>query len=376
MSALFSEFRHQFRKTLNSFRWNLAPPTVDKVLYDFRLFGDDKNPSREMEQKQRLVDSFLVSSDVTIGGTSTATFEQLENGGAVFSGNLSLVRNGERVDKAYAAIRATIPRELGNCEDYEGIGLRIKADSNLYTLNVTAQSFFPDDLHQGYLKVEGDDVGEWLNVELPFENLLLTSYGYEKTMGRPVDASRLKTIGFTVVGGEKEEGPFRLEIESIKALVEMDKGAKTRHNDKLLDSEREERIRRSVARQKYIEGRDKEERVGSSQAVGTAVSRWIQGGGITPVMESSTPSGSQNLFENKNEDEENISILRNKGIEPHPFSSAAATSRSGFRKEKRKKIEGKQVEGKNEVKLEEENKNMENEKQNINWMKKTEGKWK
>ena len=54
----------------------------------------------------------------------------------------------QRAAQSFCAIRCNVPRRLRDCGDFEGLALRIRADTNLYTVNVQAKSFFPDDLYQ------------------------------------------------------------------------------------------------------------------------------------------------------------------------------------------------------------------------------------
>ena len=96
-----------------------------------------------------------VSSDQTIGGTSTAQFVPNESGtGGVFQGSLSLVRNGERSKKLRGYSRAGA-EELRDCEDYEGLGLGSAPTTTVHAQS-DGPSFFPDDLHQGYIKMDDE----------------------------------------------------------------------------------------------------------------------------------------------------------------------------------------------------------------------------
>ena len=85
------------------------------------------------------------------------------------------------------------------------------------SVNITAKSFFPDDLYQGFLKSSSsEEKASWMDAILPFDRFLLTSYGYEKELQREMNTDCIYTIGFTVMS--EEPGPFRLEIDSIRAV--------------------------------------------------------------------------------------------------------------------------------------------------------------
>lgn len=187
----------------------------------------------------------------------------------------------------YAAARASVPYAARDCHAYEGLELAVRFhDDHVYALNVTAQSFFPDDLYQGFLKrgsgggggeIKDSDV--WTRVVLPFDRLILTSYGYEKSIQREIHADALRTVGIAVMaegGGvdledvsaveAEREIPFKLEIGWIRAVprVEVAEDGRRRGSDggggdddddtiaSVAEAEilRRERIERSIARRR------------------------------------------------------------------------------------------------------------------------------
>ena len=138
------------------------------------------------------------------------------------------------------------------------------ADKNhVYAVNITAKSFFPDDLYQGFLrpsKEEGEEEdAPWIEAVLPFDRFLLTSYGYEKELQREMNTDCIYTIGFTVMS--ETPGPFRLEIDSIRAVPfeevdsssAMDVRRRNAGGDITMsekDEDRAERIRRSIEKRR------------------------------------------------------------------------------------------------------------------------------
>ena len=138
------------------------------------------------------------------------------------------------------------------------------ADKNhVYAVNITAKSFFPDDLYQGFLrpsKEEGEEEdAPWIEAVLPFDRFLLTSYGYEKELQREMNTDCIYTIGFTVMS--ETPGPFRLEIDSIRAVPfeevdsssTMDVRKRNAGGDITMsekDEDRAERIRRSIEKRR------------------------------------------------------------------------------------------------------------------------------
>ena len=140
--------------------------------------------------------------------------------------------------------------------------VRMADKNHVYAVNITAKSFFPDDLYQGFLrpsKEEGEEDAPWIEAVLPFDRFLLTSYGYEKELQREMNTDCIYTIGFTVMS--ETPGPFRLEIDSILAVPfeevdsssAMDVRRRNAGGDITMsekDEDRAERIRHSIEKRR------------------------------------------------------------------------------------------------------------------------------
>ena len=144
--------------------------------------------------------------------------------------------------------------------------VRMADKRHVYAVNITAKSFFPDDLYQGFLKPSessNEDEAPWIEAVLPFDRFLLTSYGYEKELQREMNTDCIYTIGFTVMS--ETPGPFRLEIDSIRAVPfedVADVGDSRNVNNISLsekDEDRAERIRLSIERRRRLVKKNKEE---------------------------------------------------------------------------------------------------------------------
>jgi len=230
----------QFRRAqiAKAFTWSPGPAAEDKVLWKFS------------EQDPHCLDDWVVSTDEVVDGSSHCTFKVKDNV-AVFKGKVKLNPHGTTAERGYCAIRASVPRLNSDLSDYEGIGLRIRADANVYAFNVKSKSFFPDDLYQGFIRVgEPSSSRQFVDVELPFEKLLLTSYGFQKMVNRPLPQDKLTHIGITIIA--EKDTPFELQIESIKALAEVDYESADDMEQKQKDLEREARLKLATARRKRI----------------------------------------------------------------------------------------------------------------------------
>jgi hypothetical protein len=128
----------QFREAQvkKAFTWSPGLAEKDRTVWKF----DAKDPDT-------LAD-WVKSSDEVLGGRSRCTFTVNDDNVAVFEGEVKLNPAGPTADRGYCAVRAAIPRLHSDLSDYEGLGLRLRVDGNVYAFNVKAKTFFPDDMYQ------------------------------------------------------------------------------------------------------------------------------------------------------------------------------------------------------------------------------------
>ena len=60
---------------------------------------------------------------------------------------------------------------------------------------------FPDDLFQGFINTYSQD-DEFVEIQLPFDSLVLTSFGFQKEVKRPFPPEEVSHIGFTIIKQE------------------------------------------------------------------------------------------------------------------------------------------------------------------------------
>ncbi|CAH0480874.1 unnamed protein product [Peronospora belbahrii] len=136
---------------------------------------------------------------------------------AVFAGRLSMDCQPTEVGvirSGYCAVRASVPPEL-LLHGYEGIAMRVMTDGREYRMNVQMESWNPFNLYMGFIRTPPN---EWVDVNLPFRDFLLTAKGYVKIDDETeLDPSKLKSVGFAIA--DQKEGDFEMRIQWIKAVV-------------------------------------------------------------------------------------------------------------------------------------------------------------
>ena len=160
----------------------------EKKVIDFEKSSDTSN--------------WIVINDGVMGGISKSSFQVTESGTAVFSGVVSLENNG-----GFASANRN-PSQF-DLSDSDGIRFRIKGDGKKYKISLKNDGSF-----NGFsYRVEFDTKdGEWLTIDAPFPSFIPMLMG-QRTSAQPIDKASIKTFGFLI--SDKQEGPFRLEIDWI-----------------------------------------------------------------------------------------------------------------------------------------------------------------
>nr|CCA15207.1 conserved hypothetical protein [Albugo laibachii Nc14] len=139
---------------------------------------------------------------------------------AVFSGRLSMACEPTEagvVRSGYCAVRAPRPKEV-QLFGSQGLQMRVKTDGRIFRVNIQTEGWNPFDIHMGFIRAPPS---KWVDIELPFSSLLLTSRGYVKMDDATVlYPSKLLNIGFAI--SDQEEGPFELRVQWIKAIADME----------------------------------------------------------------------------------------------------------------------------------------------------------
>lgn len=145
----------------------------------------------------------IVNGDV-MGGVSTSQFQLITNGGAVFSGVVSLENNG-----GYAAVRSSPARQnLNRCDAFV---LRVRGDGQRYKFTVRTEAGFNAPNYQAEFTTKR---GEWEEHRLAFKNFVPTFRGPVLTDVPPLNPSKITSVGLLI--SDQQAGPFRLELRWIK----------------------------------------------------------------------------------------------------------------------------------------------------------------
>jgi len=147
---------------------------------------------------------WLQVDDAVMGGVSHSKMH-IENGRAVFAGEVSFDFGG-----GFASVRS----EPGfwNLGAFTGITLEVRGDGRRYKLILKSDPGLGGINWQAPFETRA---GEPFAVRIPFKELTATYRGSPVVNAKLFDACRIATIGILI--SDKQEGPFRLEIERITA---------------------------------------------------------------------------------------------------------------------------------------------------------------
>ena len=144
-------------------------------------------------------------NDGVMGGRSDGRFRITKNGELEFFGTLSLENNG-----GFASVRSR-PKRL-NLQEGDTLMARVKGDGRRYSLNL----YVPRPRVAFSYRVEFQTKkNEWVEVRVPLKDFVATSFGRVVSDTGPVNARQVNSIGFLL--GDKKAGPFKLEVDWIKA---------------------------------------------------------------------------------------------------------------------------------------------------------------
>lgn len=168
------------------------------------------------------VDEWHVTTDSVVGGYSTAELQTVVDNGkpcARFTGHTSLKTSGEMVRSGFATFRSLDRQPMKELHNYEALQLSVKTDGRPYLFNVRCNNM-TEHLFQGRIVVPKN---RWCTVSIPFHKLALTHRGAIVSHGAEIDTDTIDGFGVLIADGR--EGPFRFELEFIKALRYFDENS-------------------------------------------------------------------------------------------------------------------------------------------------------
>ena len=152
-------------------------------------------------------DLWEIINDTVMGGASESRISVTKDKTALFQGVVSLENEG-----GFSSMR-TRPGEfdLSGCK---GVLVRVKGDGKDYRLRLRTDTDYEGIAYQAHFSTEKDS---WITVRLSFDAFIPVFRGRVIEDAPPLNVSGIRRIGFMIA--DKQEGPFRLEIERIKAYA-------------------------------------------------------------------------------------------------------------------------------------------------------------
>ncbi len=148
-------------------------------------------------------DQWQIVNDGVMGGRSTSQATMAAEGQMRFAGNLSLENNG-----GFASVRSR-PRQLALAPG-DQVVLRIRGDGRKYTFNLYVPQRRPAFSYRVEFETKAD---EWMEVKLPLDRFVATSYGRE-VRGLKLDPVQVNAVGLLLA--DKKPGPFQILVDWIK----------------------------------------------------------------------------------------------------------------------------------------------------------------
>ena len=148
-----------------------------------------------------------IINDAVMGGVSESRISIIDNKAALFQGNVSLENYG-----GFASMRSR-PREF-ELAGSKGLIIRVNGDGKDYRLRLRTDNTYEGIAYQTHFSTEQD---RWITARLSFEAFTPVFRGMVVNDAPPLDITAIRRIGFMIA--DKQAGPFRLEIEWVKAYT-------------------------------------------------------------------------------------------------------------------------------------------------------------
>ncbi len=166
----------------------------------------DSNPDSNLEFNSG-TKGWQTVLDGVMGGLSTGKIAAGENGTLRFTGELSLENNG-----GFSQIRTAVTGD--DFEGATGLRLRVKGDGRTYQCDIRSSRMRL--MAGGYQRNFATKAGEWIEVEIPFDQCVANSFGQRVRNAPALDAASIESVGITLA--DKKEGPFAIEVDWIRPM--------------------------------------------------------------------------------------------------------------------------------------------------------------
>ena len=169
----------------------------EKILFDF--------------DGARAGEGWRAVNDNVMGGVSRGAAKFPGDGSMLFAGVLSLENRG-----GFSSVRNN--QKSMDLSAYDGLTARVRGDGRTYWMTVGTSMRIPAGSFRTTFKTEP---GKWTVVRAPFSGFRATSFGRELPAAVKLNRSQVRSIGFLIA--DKKAGPFRLEVDWIKAATKDSK---------------------------------------------------------------------------------------------------------------------------------------------------------
>ncbi len=161
-----------------------------RVLFDFADSGSAK--------------TWQTVNDGVMGGRSDGRFKITDDKKLEFYGTLSLENNG-----GFASVRSREAKLA--MEKEESVVIRVRGDGREYNFNLNVPNSVSRNTYRQSFKTKKD---EWIEVTLPLDKFVANWRGREDPNDM-LDPNKI--VGMGIQLSDKNAGPFKLEVEWIKA---------------------------------------------------------------------------------------------------------------------------------------------------------------
>ena len=168
------------------------------------LLADEKDRMLFKFDKPEAAKPWQTVNDGVMGGRSDGRFKINEDQNMEFSGTLSLENNG-----GFASVRSR-EAKLGLEKD-DSIVIRVRGDGRDYNFRLNVPRSIGRNSYRQSFKTKKD---EWIEVTLPLDKFVATWRG-RVFPNEKFDPSNITGMGIQL--SDKKAGPFKLEVEWIKA---------------------------------------------------------------------------------------------------------------------------------------------------------------
>lgn len=145
-------------------------------------------------------------NDGVMGGVSEGKVKIADKKTLEFYGTLSLENDG-----GFASVRTTA-KKLG-LEKGDVLVVKVRGDGWEYSMNLHVPRPLVAFSYRATVQTKKD---EWVEVKLPLDEFVATSFGRVVKDAGPVNPQEVNGLGFLL--GDKKAGPFKLEVEWMKLV--------------------------------------------------------------------------------------------------------------------------------------------------------------